>query len=186
MIPDQFQEVGRDLFSRGLVSSQSGNLSIRLGDSIIITRRGSMLNSLGEQDLIRIGIARNSRLTPLASTELPVHRAIYKDTGAQAIVHAHPPYAVALSLLEHEIAPSPEWLEMMGHVPVIGWGVEVKPGGLAIQIAEALSSHRIVVVRGHGSFAIGQNLKEAFNLTTALEESCQVNWLSRSLGYSSP
>jgi len=68
----------------------------------------------------------------------------------------------------------------MGHVPVIGWGVEVKPGG------QALSSHRIVVVRGHGSFAIGQNLKEAFNLTTALEESCQVNWLSRSLGYSSP
>jgi len=52
--------------------------------------------------------------------------------------------------------------------------------------SRALSSHRIVVVRGHGSFAIGQNLKEAFNLTTALEESCQVNWLSRSLGYSSP
>jgi len=49
-----------------------------------------MLNSLGEQDIIETGINRNNRLTPLASTELPVHRAIYKGTGAQAIVHAHP------------------------------------------------------------------------------------------------
>lgn len=185
MFVDQFQEVGRDLFLRGLVASQCGNLSIRLEDHLIITRRGSMLSSLGEQDIIETGINRNNRLTPLASIELPVHRAIYQRTGAQAIVHAHPPYAVALSLIEREIVPGPEWLEMLGRVPVIGWGMVVRPGGLAVQVAETLSVHRIVIVRGHGSFAIGQYLKEAFNLTTALEESCQVSWLSRSLGCSS-
>lgn len=60
MILSQFQTVGRDLFARGLVSSHIGNLSIRMGDQIIITRRDSTLNSLEENDLIETGIDKNS------------------------------------------------------------------------------------------------------------------------------
>ena len=52
MILAQFQTVGRDLFTMGLVSSNSGNLSIRLGERMIITRRGSRLGCLEEHDLI--------------------------------------------------------------------------------------------------------------------------------------
>ncbi len=50
-------------------------------------------------------IARNDRAMPLASAELAVHRSIYKKTSALAVVHAHPPYAVALSFTEKEIVP---------------------------------------------------------------------------------
>ncbi len=175
MILSQFQTVGRELFARGLISSTSGNLSIRMGDRIIITRRGSRLSCLEEHDLIETGLYKNDRFTPLASVELPVHRAIYQETPAQAIVHAHPPYAVALSLVKTEIVPScPEGRSLVGRVPVLGWNMEVKPGGLADVIAEALKENRIVMVHGHGSFAIGQLLEEAYNCTTALEESCQV------------
>jgi len=182
MILSQFQTVGRDLFARGLVSSHSGNLSIRLGERIIITHRGSMLNCLEEHDLIETGISKNSRSTPLASTELPVHRAIYRETQALAIVHAHPPHATALSLTETEIVPAGvEGISEMGTVPVVGWNMEVKPGGLVEIIAQALKQNRIIMVRGHGSFAIGQLLEEAYNFTTALEQSCQVLCLLRSL-----
>ena len=185
MILSQFQTVGHDLFTRGLVSSHSGNLSIRLGDRLIITRRGCQLGCLEEHDLIETGINKNDRFTPLASTELPVHRAIYQTTPALAIVHAHPPHTVALSLTETEIVPNcAEGLATVGRVPVIGWHMEVKPGGLADIIAQALTQHRIVTVHSHGSFAIGQLLDEAWNYTTALEESCQVICLLKSLGVS--
>lgn len=140
-----------------------------------------MLGALEAQDLIETGLERNDRATPLASTELPVHRAIYTSTSAKAIVHAHPPYTVALSLNEKEIAPGLEWAEVLGRVPVVGHGKEVKPGGLADDITAALKGHRVVVVRGHGSFALGQYLEEALNLTTALEESSQVLYLARSM-----
>ena len=123
MISSQFQTIGRDLFARGLVSSHSGNLSIRLGDRIIITRRGSMLNCLQEHDLIETGIIRNNRSTPLASIDLAIHRAIYRETQALAIVHAHPPHATALSLIENEIVPSAEGLSVVGTVPVVGWNI---------------------------------------------------------------
>ena len=187
MILSQFQSIGHDLFTRGLVSSHSGNLSIRLGDRLIITRRVSRLGSLQEQDLIETGISKNDRFTPLASKELAVHRAIYQETPALAIVHAHPPHAVALSLTETEIVPSDaEGFSIVGQVPVLGWHMKVRPGGLADIIAQALRQHRIVTVRGHGSFAIGQLLEEAYNYTTTLEESCRVTCLLRSLQVGSP
>lgn len=178
----QFQAVGHDLFTRELVSSHSGSLSIRLGDRMIITRRGNKLGCLQENDLIETGINKNDRSTPLASIELPVHRAIYRETPALAIVHAHPPHAVALSLTETEIAPNDtEGLSIAERVPVLGWHMEVKPGGMADMIAQALKQYRIVMVHGHGSFAIGQLLEEAHSCTTMLEESCRVNCLLKSL-----
>jgi len=182
MILSQFQTVGRDLFTRGLVSSNSGNLSIRLGERMIITRRGSRLGCLEEHDLIETGIIKNDRNTPLASTELAVHRAIYQVTPALAIVHAHPPHAVALSLTETEIVPSDiEGLALLNRVPVVGWHMNVKPGGLADIVTQELRQHQIIAVHGHGSFAIGQLLEEAHDCTTTLEESCQVICLLKSL-----
>ncbi|TET26184.1 MAG: aldolase [Dehalococcoidia bacterium] len=182
MILAQFQSVGRDLFTRGLVSASSGNLSIRLGERIIITRRGSKLGCLGEHDLIETGLSKNDRHTPLASVELAVHRAIYQATPALAIVHTHPPHAVALSLTETEIVPNDtEGLTVMPRVPVVGWGMKVTPGGLADIIGQALKKSRIVMVHGHGSFAIGQLLEEAHSCTTILEESCRVICLLKSL-----
>ena len=185
MILSQFQTVGNELFTRGLVSSHSGNLSIRLGDRLIITRRGSRLSCLDENDLIETGISKNDRSTPLASTELAVHRAIYQTTTASAIIHAHPPHAIALSLTETEIVPSClEGLATIGKVHVLGWDTEVKPGGLADVIARSLNEQRIIMVHGHGSFAVGQLLEEACNYTTTLEESCQVICLLKTLGAS--
>jgi L-fuculose-phosphate aldolase len=182
MFINQFQNVGKALFNRGLVSSSSGNLSIRMGEHLIITHRGSNLGDLQEVDLVETGIYKNDRNTPLASVELPVHRAIYQLTQARAIVHAHPPYTTALSMAEKTIAS--EHLEnfgALGEVPVLGWDMEVKPGGLAEIIAGALQTNRVIVVRGHGSFAVGQILDEAYDCTTSLEEACQILCIMKSM-----
>ena len=108
-----------------------------------------------------------------------------EETSALAIIHAHPPHAITLSLLQTETVPNDaEGLAIIGRVPVLGCDTEVKPGclvPLAGMLAQALKKHRIVMVRGHGAFAIGQLLEEAHNCTTALEESCQVICLLNSL-----
>jgi L-fuculose-phosphate aldolase len=183
MLLTQFQHIGRSLFNRGLVSSSSGNLSIRIGDKLIITRRGSNLEALQEKDLIETGINKNDRSTPLASSELCVHRMIYQKTQARAIVHAHPPHATALSLVERLI--DSEHLKDfcgLGPVSVVGWGMEVKPGSMPDVIAEALKDNHIVAVHGHGTFATGQLMDEAFNFTTGLEEACEILCLMKSMG----
>ena len=182
MLTSQFQAVGRDLCARGLVSSHSGNLSIKVGERLFITHRGSMLGCLEERDLVETGLNKNDQCTPLASTELAVHRSIYKQTSASAIVHAHPAYAVALSFSEQEIVPCDvEGNQLIPKVPVLGREKMVGPGELAQEIAEALEEHKVVLVRAHGSFAVGQLLEEAYHYTTALEESCRLLYLLRTL-----
>jgi len=182
MFINQFQSVGRALFNRGLISSSSGNLSIRMGEHLIITRRGCNLGEIQENDLVETGIFKNDRNTPLASVELAVHRAIYQNTQAKAIVHAHPVYVPALSLLEKNITSEHlENFSTLGQVPVLGWDVEVKAGGLAEIISAALKIHRIVAVRGHGSFAVGQIMDEAYDYTTGLEEASQIMCILRSM-----
>jgi len=181
----QFQMVGHALFTQGLVSSHSGDLSIRLGEHLLITHRSSMLGSIGEADLVDTRITKNDRATPLASTELAVHRSIYKQTPAMAVVHAHPPYAIALSFTEEEIMPCDmEGRILLPKVPILGKQMMVKAGDLAGEIAEALKQYKVVLVKGHGSFAAGQLLEEAYYYTDVLEQSCRLLCLLKALGRS--
>jgi L-fuculose-phosphate aldolase len=178
----QFQAIGQALFTQGLVSPQGGNLSVKLGERLVITHRGSALGSIQEGDLVETGISKNNRATPLASTELEVHRCIYKNTPALAVVHAHPPYAVALSFTEKEIVPPDvEGRALLSKVPILCTGEEWKPGDLADEIARLLTECRVVLVRGHGTFAASQLLEEAYYNTVVLEHSCRLLYLLRAL-----
>ena len=178
----QFQAVGQALFTQGLVSPQGGNLSVKLGKHLVITHRGSALGCIQEGDLVETGIDKNNRATPLASTELEVHRCIYKNTPALAVVHAHPPYAVALSFTEKEIVPPDmEGQALLSRVPILRAGTERKAGEFADEIARLVGEHRVVLVRGHGTFAASQLLEEAYYCTVVLEQSCRLIYLLKAL-----
>jgi L-fuculose-phosphate aldolase len=178
----QFQAVGQALFTQGLVSPQGGNLSIKLGEHLLITHRGSTLGAIQEGDLVETGISKNDRATPLASKELKVHRCIYENTSALAVVHAHPPYAVALSFTEKEIVPCDvEGRVLLSKVPILSTEVVVQLGELAEEIAKLLGEQKVVLVRGHGSFAVSQLLEEAYYYTAVLEQSCRLLYLLKAL-----
>ncbi|NMA51428.1 MAG: aldolase [Peptococcaceae bacterium] len=177
-----FAYIGRDLFLSGLNSSHSGNLSVRFGDRIVITRRGAMLGQLTERDLIETGLARNDSHIILASTEIGVHRAIYQGTAALAIVHAHPVHAIALSLLEDQIIPvDSEGAYLLHKIPVIKVEHTIGSKELEKILPGLLSEYKIVMVRGHGSFAVGQMLEEAYQWTSTLEQVSRIICLTRGL-----
>jgi L-fuculose-phosphate aldolase len=174
-IYDIFREIGRDLYTADMVSSHGGNLSMRLGDRIIIKRRGAMLGNLKTHDLIETGLDRNDSGVALASTELIVHRQIYKQTPALAICHCHPRTAIALSLSREEIVPiDNEGSYLLKKVPIIWEEFASGTPEMANKLAAALQNYKIVMLRGHGSFATGQTLDEAFFWSSTLEEACQI------------
>jgi len=170
---EQFREIGRGLYVDRLVSSHGGNMSVRLGGRVLIKRHGAMLGRLKPHDLIETGLEHDDGDAALASTDLSVHRAIYRTTAALAIVHAHPRVSIALSLSRDEIVPlDHEASCLLKKIPV----VEMASDGsqMAQALAESLKEHRIVMLRGHGSFAAGRTLEEAFQWTSALEECSQI------------
>lgn len=172
---EMFRDIGRDLYVGDMISSHGGNLSVRLGDRVVIKRRGAMLGNLKPTDLVETGLEKNDSGVALASTELLVHRTIYMSTPALAVCHCHPRTAIAFSLSRDELVPiDNEASYLLKKVPVL---TEEFPSGtpeMAHKVAEALRSYKIIMLRGHGSFATGQTLDEAFQWSSTLEESCQI------------
>lgn len=180
---EQFRRIGRDLFVAGLVSSHGGNMSVRQGDRILITRRGSMLAQLEERDVIDIGLEENDANVTLASTEIVVHRAIYQATSALAIVHTHPPYAIAQSLVKDEIVPvDSEGSYLLHKVPVVAAQLTAGSTEVAESLPRWLKEYDLVMLRGHGPFAIGHLLEEAYQLTSVLEMACRILTVAEGMG----
>jgi L-fuculose-phosphate aldolase len=115
--------------------------------------------------------------------ELPAHLAIYEATGAEAIVHAHPASAIALSFVMDCIVPvDSEGAIILREIPVIRAKQVVASAEVARKAAVSLRNHRIVVVAAHGSFAVGRSLVEALSVTTTLEMSAKIALMVRALG----
>ena len=168
------KKFGRDLFLIGINASHSGNISVRCGDKIFITRTGCMLGDIQSGDIVEEEL--NATSTGIASREIVVHREIYKKTKAKAIVHSHPPYTITLSMLENNIIPiDSEGNFFLGKVPVFEANQTIGSEEVAKKIPELLNKNgKVAVLKYHGSFSIGDSLEDAFLWTTTLEKSSQI------------
>lgn len=173
----EMAKIGKKLVDNGLVELQFGNLSLRKEKKILITRKGVQLDDINMNSIVEIDIDRSSESDSIASSESIVHRAIYKNTAASAVIHAHPVFAVIESMLVENDTIVPVNIEgehFLGNIPV----VRGAPGSgeLAESISSALMNHTGVIVSGHGTFAIGETLEEAYFNTTLIEQSCKMKY----------
>jgi len=167
---------GKLLFDRRLISGWGGNLSCRVGkENFVITGQHAPLGFLTTKDLVTID-ANGKPLKPnqKASSETPMHMAVYAGADAQAIVHVHPPMVLAFSLTHESFVPvSFEEKYTIGEVRIIPQDTPTvtKPE----KVVEVLKYNPVVIVKGHGTVAIGKTFQEAFLLTDLLEEAvhCQ-------------
>ncbi len=180
---EEFRAIGRDILLSGLISSHGGNMSVRVGDRIVITRRGSMLGRLTERDIIETSLEHDDSEVALASTEIVVHRAIYAKTNGLAIVHTHSPHSVLRSMIEDEIVPIDSEASYLLHkVPVYSLPRTAGSSEVAETVSAALQEYKCVLLRGHGPFAIGTVLEEGFQWVSCLEMACKILNLRDSVG----
>ena len=179
----EFARVGRVMFEGGLNNSHSGNMSVRLGDKVVITRRGAMLGELTADDLVDVGLAEDDSGIALASTEVKVHRAVYAATSHLAIVHSHPRTATALSMDRDFLVPvDDEGRYYFKRIPVLAVESSIGSDDLEKDLPALLKDYPLVMVRGHGAFAVGGTLEEGLQITHACEWSCDILFRCLSLG----
>jgi L-fuculose-phosphate aldolase len=172
----EMQEVGKDLYHLGLVTSHGGNLSMREGSGMWITGTGTMLGRLHDRHISRV-LPDGTHEGPPPSSDTILHSTIYALTGAQAVVHAHPRHAIALSFDQDLFVPGDLEGELhLQDVPVVANGERQIE-----QIAGALRGRLVVLLRGHGAYARGQTLWEALHWVTALEESAEIAVVRRGM-----
>jgi L-fuculose-phosphate aldolase len=175
MYSGEFERIGKRLFAEHLVGGNFGNISVREGDDgFYIKRTGAYLDVATEPVFVPlVGEAPSD-----ASSEYRVHREVYRKTLQRAIVHAHPPAAVALSLVRNEVRPEDsEGIMFCPVIPVVSG----EPGSqeIADTVSDALVCSKLVIARGHGTFAAGKTLDEAYLYTSLAEHACRVLALKR-------
>jgi L-fuculose-phosphate aldolase len=151
-------EAGRRLYARGLINGGEGNLSCRLGPRrLLCTPAGTNKGFLSEDQLVVTdydGEAMHELRRP--SSELLLHLACYEEReDCTAVVHAHPPHAVALTLAGEELLPCmPEAITALGDVPTARYAT---PGTslVAEAVRPYLKSADCVLMERHGALAMG-------------------------------
>ncbi len=172
---------GKVLYQEGLVNSHAGNISVRFENSIYITKTGAMLGYLTPDDIVEVPVVGTSPNDKIASSELIVHREIYKKTEHKAIIHAHPIHAVSLTFfLEDTFIPiDNEGKLFVKEVPII----EVENASGSKELADKLSDkfkstgRNIILIKKHGSFVAHKDLNYALKLTSDLEFCAKVYYL---------
>jgi L-fuculose-phosphate aldolase len=111
---------------------------------------------------------------------------VYRQTDAQAVVHAHPRFSIALSYHFDSIQPIDlEGQYYFGEIPVLSPPTRSSTPEAAEAVAGALKDHKACILRGHGAFAKGQGetpeaaLLGAYSLMTSLEEACEILFYER-------
>ena len=175
---------GQSIFDRGLTAGSSGNISVRLpedcGGGWLMTPTNA---SLGRLDPARLSkITADGRLLSgdKPTKEQPLHTAVYgARPQANAIVHLHSHYSVAVSVLrdidpQRVLPPLTAYYVMrVGRLPLVPY---FRPGDprVADVIGELAGDAAAVLLANHGPVVSGDSLEAAVYATEELEETARL------------
>lgn len=192
-------QAGRRLAAGGLSPGSSGNLSVRTGSRVLVTRRGADLAQLTPDDIVEVDLVRGLAAAHPESTErvgrasptkeLAMHAAVYRSRPqARAIVHVHSHYATAVSCLPATAdggadLPSytPYRVMRLGRVPLVAFA---PPGGadLAEAVGVAAEGAHALLLAHHGSLIAAQSMDDAVADAFELEAAARLTLELRGLG----
>ena len=183
---EEIIRVGKEAYRKGLVVGWGGNLSVRVSpEKFLITAHTTALGFMRQKDFLIMDLKEKVvQGEGQPSTETKLHTAIYQDTEAGAVVHLHPPYANVLAIAGIKLKPMTfeSSLFLGSNIPIIS---QDSPSVTRLEgVIEALELSNIIIIKRHGTVAVGGNIWEAFFLTEILEETAMMTYLSKSLGAS--
>lgn len=180
----QIVTYGRRLSSSGLVLGSAGNLSVRVGQLIVISPTSVDYDAIGEDDVCLMGW-QSEQLAGAGrpSSEYLMHRLVYDSSPAQAVVHTHSTAAVAVSTVCEEI-PAVHYSVLRLGGPTIRTARYERFGsdGLARSAVTALNGRFGALLQNHGAITYGASLAEAFLRAELIEWLADVWARARLLG----
>jgi L-fuculose-phosphate aldolase len=180
----QIVDISQRCGAQGWCPGTLGNISAFNSESgrVHIKRSGADLNRLELEDILTLdldGKVLGGEGKP--SIETNFHLGIYKTRkDARAVFHVHPPYATAYAVAGKKIPMVTEAAKIvLISVPLLQRAL---PGSieLANKVADGFrdSSVKAILLREHGTVAIGETLENAFHTTALLEDTAKIALLS--------
>jgi L-fuculose-phosphate aldolase len=193
---EEMVSLGRLMYERGYVVANDGNLSARLDDEhVLCTPSGLCKAMMTTEQMIVVDMeghkvgrvtAANRDLVP--TSEVFMHLEVYRQRhDVQAVVHAHPPTTVALSIAGISLADCmlPEVIVKLGLVPTTQYAT---PGSIenVAAIRDLIVTHDGIILQRHGAIAAGPCLLEAYMRLEAIEHIAKITVVLEQLGRGEP
>jgi len=182
-------ECGRIAYERQLMTSNDGNLSVRMQDgNILITPSGISKGRMRTDDLLVVDIEGNmvsQNNARRASSETAMHLEVYRQRqDVRAVVHAHPIFATSLTVagLEFPSDVLPEVLLTLGDVPITDYATPSSHED-ALAVRPLVKDHQAILLAQHGSLTYGKNLDEALIHLERIEHVSQIYYRAKMLGH---
>lgn len=176
-------EAAQEMWHRELVRGSSGNVSVRVGDRVLITPTAVPYTQLRPRQIVSMSLEGRILSPGVPSSEWRLHIGIYRARAdVKAIVHTHSPYATAAGIMGVLPVKHDEGRILFGsEIPV---AKHAPPGTweLAQAAVAALGAGKAVLLREHGAVAVGSTLTSALNLAEKVEEVAELLLLSRTSG----
>lgn len=163
------------LSAQGLVVGTAGNVSVRVGDHVVISPSGVPYADLAPADVgvhDLTGAPVDARLDP--SSELPLHLAVYAATTHTALVHTHAPASTALSTVVTQVPPSHYYCVMFGGPVRVAPYARFGSDELARHVVDALADRTAALMANHGALVVGADLATVMAQLPYLEYLCDV------------
>jgi ribulose-5-phosphate 4-epimerase/fuculose-1-phosphate aldolase len=174
-------EVGKKVMQYGLVDSVMGNISYLLNGTLYISQTGTFLDEL-EGYIDACPMDQSSCVAITASTELPTHMQIARNSTNLAILHGHPKFAIIMSMIcKKEECEFKNFCHIkcpenrsIRDIPIVPGESGSGPLSLSQTVPKALEHHRAVIVYGHGVFTTGdKDFNLPFNQLMEIEIKCR-------------
>jgi L-fuculose-phosphate aldolase len=184
--------VGQLMHQKGFIVASDGNISVRLGaDRVLATPSGRHKGFLRPDELITTDMDGRPINPPPGlepTSEMPMHLEIYRQRPqVAAVVHAHLPLAVALSIAGIRLDEPflPEAVITLGPIPTTEYAI---PSSLenVTAIRDLIGQHDAIVLRRHGAITVGSDPFDAYMRMEAVEHKAHIVLLLRLLGQGEP
>lgn len=174
------------LHQKDYVSAMDGNVSVRLPDGLILATRTMVHKGfVTEDDLVVVdmkGKKISGRGEP--TSEMALHLAAYtRRPEIKAVVHAHPPMAVAFTIAGETLARCvlPEVVLTLGEIHTVPYAT-TGTRDLAESVGNVLATYDAVMMDRHGAVCVGLDLIDAFGKLEKVEHTAIITHAARQLG----
>ncbi len=173
-----FLKVCKYLADRVYVTSQGGNLSVKLEENLIVITPTCLIKSdVTSKDLVFIDLEGNIvEGTRNPTGEVPMYLNFYRDRpDIKSVIHCHPPYTNAFTILKGKnwlMRPVfPETVAEVGPVPVVAYG-EPLTQKLADNFSPYVKKYNAFLMENHGLTILSTaNIYRTMQLVDILEVS---------------
>lgn len=185
-LKEQICDIGRRLWTRAYVDGNGGNISIRVGENMVLctpslVSKGFLKpEDLCLVDLEGVQLAGHKKRT----SEILMHVQIMKrQPKAISVVHCHPPYATGFAVagVKPPTCMIPEIEVFIGEVPLAPYRTPGTPE-MGQLVADLVEKHNTVLMANHGVVSWSHSVEDAYFKMEILEAYCRTVLVSAQLG----